>query len=126
MTTRITYFCPKCGDPDAPDATHTVTTDGTFFWNVKTQEWQGSDPGADDLYCSDCGEIGRTWRDEIQLPDLSPAEELKIAHEIAQAHETKAAVARAKVRELEADIEAREAFVAAAARLFRKIEGGEA
>ena len=166
--TRITYFCPDCGDPDATDATHCIHTDATTYWNARRQCWEANDePNTADLWCSECGEISASEA-ERDLPDLSPVEELEIAREIARDLEQQTDRAWKKARELEADIEAREAahkreaarrqrladaapellsllyeameygegatletderpaFVAAAAKLFRKIEGGEA
>ena len=115
--TRVTFHCPNCGDPDAPDANHMITMDGTFYWSVETQTWEASDVSGDDIYCSDCGELGPAYREEIELPDLSPAEELAIAQKLAQDQEAKTAEAWLRVRKAEAEIEARQAaFEAEAAR----------
>lgn len=109
MTTRITYVCPDCGDPDAPDALHSVHTDATTYWNARRQCWEPeAQPNTADIWCSECGEISR-GEAETELPDLSPLEELEIAREIARDLECQTDRAWKKARELEADIEAREA-----------------
>lgn len=99
---RITYHCPECGDPDAPDATHCITADGTFYWNVKTQSWDPSDgPNTSDIFCSQCGEIG--WDCEVEVPDLTPLQQLHVLIDIADDLELRAAQARAKVNALKED-----------------------
>ena len=119
--TRITYHCPNCGDPDHEDANHAVTADGSFYWRPETQSWEASDgPSCDDLYCSECGDIGRQARNEVELPDLSPAEVLAIARRRARDLEHQTAAAWRAVREAEAEVEARQAaFEAEAARAKR-------
>ena len=106
---RVTFHCPDCGDPDAPDALHSIHTDATTYWNARRQCWEpDAEPNTADIWCSECGEIGR-GEAERDLPDLSPVEELKIAREHAQDLEQQTDRAWKKARELEADIEAREA-----------------
>jgi hypothetical protein len=86
-----------------------ITCDGTFYWSVDVQDWLPSDPNDSDLFCSECGELGWPHRNEIELPDLSPAEELALAQKLAQDQEAKTAEAWLRVRKAEADIEARQA-----------------
>jgi len=105
---RITYHCPDCGDPDAPDATHCITADGTFYWNVKTQSWDPSDgPNTGDLYCSECGDIGWDYRNQVEVPDLTPLQKLHALIDIADDLELRAARARAKVNALKEEMRAR-------------------
>jgi hypothetical protein len=106
---RITYHCDNCGDPDAPDADHIITCDRTFYWCIEVQDWKPSDPNDCDLFCSHCGELGSPHHSEVELPDLSPAEELALAQKLAQDQEAKTAEAWLRVRKAEADIEARQA-----------------
>ena len=119
--TRVTYHCPNCGDPDREDANHSISMDGSFYWCVETQSWESSDgPSCDDLYCSECGDIGSEASNEVELPDLSPAEVLAIARRRARDLEHETAAAWRAVREAEAEVEARQAaFEAEAARAKR-------
>lgn len=118
--TRVTYHCPNCGDPDAPDANHAVTADGSFYWRPETQSWEAGDVNGCDLWCSECGELGSPGSLEVELPDLSPAEVLAIARRRARDLEHQTAAAWKAVREAEAEVEARQAaFEAEAARAKR-------